>query len=142
MIQIEPFTLDHYRQIVAQPAQAYIGEYVSDADVQILMQHDAFAGVAPGGTVVGAAGAYPVWNNRAICWALLGENAGPYFVQIHRAVQRFLKVQPYRRLECTVAADFHAGHRWARMLGFHLEAERMRAFDAAGKDHALYARIQ
>lgn len=142
MIQIETFTVDHYRRIIAQPAQAYIGEHVSQTDVENLLDYEAFAGVAPDGSVVGAAGLYPMWNGRAVCWALLGANAGPYFVQIHRAVLRFLKVQTHRRIECTVDCDFDAGHRWARMLGFQLEAERMQAFDAAGKDHALYARIQ
>lgn len=142
MIRIETFTADHYRRIIAQPAQAYIGEHVTEADVENLLGFDAFAGVTPDGAVVGAAGIYPIWHGRAICWALLGANAGPYFVQIHRAVKRFLAIQQFRRLECTVDCGFDAGHRWARMLGFKREAERMQAFDAAGRDHALYARIR
>ena len=41
----------------------------------------------------------------------------------------------------TVDCEFEQGHRWAKMLGFTMEAERMRAYRPDGGDVALYARV-
>ena len=139
---IEPFTLKHYEAMKVQDAQRYIGDYVSDHDVRSLMQHDAFAGVLDDGTVVGACGMYEQWAGRASVWALLSCSAGDNFIQVHRAVARFLDMQSYRRIEATVECDFTAGHRWMEMLGFKKEAERMESYDPDGRPHALYARTR
>ena len=41
----------------------------------------------------------------------------------------------------TVDVDFPEAHRWAKMLGFKMEAERMEAYAPDGRACSLYARI-
>jgi len=56
-------------------------------------------------------------------------------------VKRFLDGCYLHRIEMTVDCDFPQGHRWAKMLGFTMEAERMRGYRPDGGDCALYARL-
>lgn len=45
------------------------------------------------------------------------------------------------RLEISVRCDFALGHKWAKMLGFRVETERMERFGPEGEDHTGYVRI-
>lgn len=89
-----------------------------------------------------AAGIVPIYKHRATAWALMGEDAGPYLRQITQKVRQALDVSPYPRIEMQVNYDFRAGHRWAKMLGFEVEAERMRKSGIYGHDETLYVRIK
>lgn len=141
-MEIQPFTVEHYRRIIKQPAQEYVGEFITEDHVKALIKHDAFAAIMPDGKVLGAAGLHCDVDGRATVWALLSPSVEPkLFLKIHRTAERYLAVQPYRRIEATVDCDFKEGHRWALALGFELEAERMRKYDPAGRDHSLYARV-
>jgi len=94
------------------------------------------------GAIVACAGILPQWQNRAFGWSFIAADAGRHFTYIHRAVSAFLDRVPVRRIETTVDCEFAAGHRWARLLGFSLEAERMRGYRVDGGDCALYARVK
>jgi ABC-type branched-subunit amino acid transport system substrate-binding protein len=92
-----------------------------------------------------------IWSNLAMAVVpsvtaqgkiYLSPNAGPHMVRITKAVRRFLQACPYRRVEMTVDLDFEAGHRWANMLGFRLEAGRMLAYRPDGGTCSLYARVR
>jgi len=61
---------------------------------------------------------------------------------VHRLVHYVLDNCPLRRVEAYVDFEFEPGHRWARMLGFKLEAPRMKCHRPDGGDSALYARIR
>lgn len=87
-------------------------------------------------------GAVELWAGRFVVWAYVSIDAGAYFLGVHRAVKEFLDALPARRMETAVACDFPQGHRWVRMLGFRMEAERMEAYSPSGEDHALYARVK
>lgn len=80
--------------------------------------------------------------HRAKVWSVVSEAAGPHLYQISRIALQEMKKLPYTRLEATVDCEFEAGHRWMKVLGFELEAERMRLFSDDKRDHALYARIK
>jgi hypothetical protein len=43
-------------------------------------------------------------------------------------------------VELTVLKHFAAGHRWAKMLGFEIEAPLMRGYNPDGTDSVGYAR--
>lgn len=75
-------------------------------------------------------------------WAILSAASGRSMAGITRHAERVLRRAPYRRIQTTVLCDFTAGHRWMRHLGFTIEAERMRCYDSAERDHALYARVR
>lgn len=139
----EPFRPEHLEQLTLQPAQAYLRAYAAqnvDA-IRVAAGHPAYTGRV-GDRVVACAGIIPVWDNRAAAWAWLGDTARHHLVPITRAIVRFLDMQPCRRVEISVDRDFVQAHRWARMLGFHLEAGRMRAYRPDGGDCSLYARVR
>jgi hypothetical protein len=59
---------------------------------------------------------------------------------ITKTIRRYL-AQVGGRIELTVRADFEAGQRWVRALGFHIETPRLEAFGPEGEDHIGYVRF-
>lgn len=137
---VAPFAYEDMFLIRLQPMQAVLAEWVTEADARALEAHPSFTGWIDG-TPVGCAGIIPQWQDRAIAWAYLSAVCPPVMVAVHKAVARFLASCDIRRIETSVHCDFAAGHRWAVMLGFEMEAPRMRAYGADGHDAALYARV-
>lgn len=93
------------------------------------------------GVILGIAGLLPQWENRALAWTLISDEAGPHFRCIHKAVKRMLDVSEFRRIEATVDVGFDAGQRWMNLLGFEHEG-LMRAYRPDGADMHLYARVR
>lgn len=140
MISIVSFQAAHLAAIKLQDAQAYLSEWVTHEEAVSLENHASFTAVSAG-EVLGCGGAIPVWEGRSIAWSYLA-NIGPKnFLQIHHAVANFLNSLTVKRIEITVDCDVLAAHRWARLLGFKLEAERMEAYTPDGRPCALYARV-
>lgn len=101
----------------------------------------AFTGIVDG-LPVACGGLIDIWPGRAYAWALIGRDAGPWFVSIHRAVLDALRRSNCKRIEMAVDADFEEGKRWARLLGFRCETpEPMPAFLPTGRPAYLYARV-
>lgn len=125
-------------------------EHLHALDVQPA-QRDWYEAAVPGFTrawtaiadkPMACAGVIELWPQRGYLWALLDRNVGPQMLALTRAIRAGLDGLGFRRLEMTVDADFPAGIRWARMLGFHCETpEPMRAFTPAGRDCYLFARV-
>lgn len=138
---VRPWKRGDSEALVLQAAQQYIGQ----ADIAIDLTPLSDVGLAwtaeVDGAPIGCGGLAPQWENRAIMWALIGENAGPHFVKIHREVSRFITLAPYRRIEAQVDVGFEPGIRWMRMLGFELEAYK-RAFRPDGADMLEFVRIR
>ncbi len=82
------------------------------------------------------------WANRGEAWTLLDQNCKKNFLVLHKKVKSFLDNFPCRRIEAAVDVNFEPGHRWARLLGFKLEAPLLRAYTPDGRDHALYALVK
>lgn len=100
----------------------------------------AYSGVV-GDQVIACMGLIPQWEHRAIAWGLIAKEAGPYFVQITKAVFRTMELHPYRRIETAVISTFEQGHRWAQLLGFKREGT-MEFYTPDGHACDLYARVQ
>lgn len=140
-MEIVPFKPEHLARIRLQGAQEYLASYIDPSSISALQAGTAFSAI-DGDVVLGSSGIIPIWQGRAIAWAWLSQDCGRYFVRIHRAVKRFLDLSDIRRIEATVDCDFAAGHEWIQMLGFELEAVRMRSYRPDGNDMALYARVK
>lgn len=138
---VVPFQAAHLRELQLQKAQAWGTSMLTEQHAAGLEETHAFTAMV-GGQIVGVGGAYEIWEGRALLWSFIDGRAGPHFVAIHRATMRFLETLPYRRIEAEVDCDFLPGHRWIKMLGFELEAERLRKYRVDGGDSALYARIR
>lgn len=141
-MNIEAFSPEHLQGLLLQPSQAGMRPVMSDPGYgsSLAAAGPAYAAVV-GGQVVACAGVIPQWPGRAVAWALIGKEAGPHFIGIHRAVQRALDMHAFRRIETGVVCDFEEGHRWAKMLGFVREG-RMRAYTPDGRDCDLYALVR
>lgn len=139
---VRPWRRGDSEAINLQTAQRYVGDL---ADVSVDLTPLSEVGLAwtaeADGQVVMCGGLLPQWENRALAWALVGENAGPHFALIHRHVKQFLARSPYRRIEAHVDVGFAPGARWMKMLGFELEAYK-KAFRPDGADMLEFVRIR
>lgn len=137
------FKAEHLYELDLQDGQAYLSNWVTPEQAKSIEAAEgwAFTGVV-NGVPIGSAGVMPIWQGRGMAWAYLSKDtSGSRFMAVHRAVKRFLEMCFLHRIEMTVDCDFEPGHRWARMLGFTMEAERMSAYRPDGGDCALYARV-
>ena len=75
-----------------------------------------------GDDVVCIFGAIKQWEGRWQIWSVMGENSGRWMFQLTKMAWKFIDLLEGHRVEATVEADFKAGHRWMRMLGFAREA--------------------
>lgn len=91
---------------------------------------------------IGAAGVIDLWQNRAMCWALVAKGAGPYMLPITRYVRRVLDLHPAKRIEATTLHDFTQGHRWLRTLGFVCETPCKAHYYPDGRAVAEYVRLK
>lgn len=140
MIEVVPFKAAHLAAITLQDAQANLSDWVTVDQGLSLEEHNSYTALYQGQPVA-AAGVINQWFGRATAWAFVGDVGPGVFLPVHRAVKRFLDGCYTQRLEMTVDCDFPQAHRWARMLGFTMECERMRCYTPDGRDSALYARI-
>lgn len=136
-----PFRAEHLALIEVQDAQSNVSPFMTHEHAQTLEQTLAFTYMA-NGVVLGAGGLVEIWPGRAAMWAYLDRRAGRHMLGIHRAALDLLELTDFRRVEADVSVDFSEGHRWLQMLGFELEAPRMRAHLPTGGDSALYARVK
>lgn len=140
-MEIVPFDPSHMETLDLQDAQQIMLTWWTPEYARALKNSgQAFSGILNGQTIF-CAGVARQWDNRGAAWSMIGRDAGAHFVQIHRAVRRFLDLCDIRRIEAYVDADFAEGHRWMQMLGFEREG-RMRAFLPLGNDCDLYARVK
>jgi hypothetical protein len=143
MIEVVKFKAEHLEQLNEQQATAYLLAHVKPEHTAV-MENSAysFTGISEHGRVVVCAGVVELYQGRGEAWAILDANCKREFLSIHNAVKRFLEVSPVRRVEAVVDEEFAPGHRWVQMLGFELEAPRMRAYRPGGENCALYARVR
>jgi len=137
---VVPFKAAHFWSINVQPAQEYVRGRVTEHQIKQLESLNSFSCV-DGDKVLCCFGWLEIYPTRATVWAYLDKDAGPHMVAMTRVAKRLLDGLVYRRIEIEVDCEFEAGHRWARMLGFRLEAERLRGLRMDGGDSAIYARI-
>lgn len=138
---IVPFKAAHLLALQLQPGQDYCVPFITEEYAQLLEGEFAFTAME-GDTPLAVGGVKELWPGRGLCWTFIDHRAGAHFVAIHKAVKALLDIVPYRRVEAETSCEFLPGHRWLRMLGFQMEAERMRAYRVDGGDSALYARVK
>lgn len=92
------------------------------------------------GRPVACGGVLQQWPGRYSGWAFLNPSSARHMVAVTRGTRNLLDAL-VGRIEMTVRVDFHAGHRWAKMLGFEIETPLLRAFGPEGEDHVGYVRL-
>jgi len=141
MIQVVPYEAKHALALDLQMNQQSTTRFIT-LDYAKSLEGEFSYTVLLDGSPIAVGGVAKLWENRAFVWSMMDRCAGPYFTAIHRAAKKALERAPYRRIEADTPCDFPQGHRWLRMLGFHVEAERMQAYMPDGADHTLYAKVK
>lgn len=132
-MNIIAFKPEHAALMRLQPMQAAVS-----LDETTLITGPAWTGVADDLPVV-CAGFLPIWEGRAMAWALVAADAGRHMAAIHRAALERVRGAGYRRLEAYVDPRFAAARRWVAMLGFEYEG-LLKRFTPTGDDMELYCR--
>jgi hypothetical protein len=139
-MRIVPYAREHLLKVQVQPAQMDAAPWITPEVAAELEGPNAWS-VLVDGEPVFCGGAWDLWQDRALVWAILSKSAGPVMPRITRGVLRYLQMLPHRRVEAYVDAAFPAGVRWARMLGFVNEG-KMTAFLPTGADAYMFARVK
>lgn len=140
-MNVIPFRAEHFTALDIQPAQAHIRDLIKADELCAIEDQNAFTCVH-GDKILACFGWVQLYPHRGSLWALLSASCGPHLVGMTRIAKRLVESLPLRRIEMEVDCEFEQGHRWARMLGFELEAERLRGYRMDGGDSAIYARIR
>lgn len=85
-------------------------------------------------------GLVEVWTGRAYAWAYLDRDCGPHLLGMTRVIRSLLDRSGFRRIEMAVDADFEAGCRWARLLGFKHENLAAKYMPHGGDAH-IFVRV-
>lgn len=143
-MELIPFVPYHVARIELQQTQEKDAAYCTPERAAALVNDMAWS-VIQGDEIWASGGILPVWEGRAIAWALLSHRIGPSrFRRIHTLVKRGLEEahrRGYWRIETTVDPEFDNAARWVAALGFRYEG-RMRKFGPDGRDHLLVARVR
>lgn len=140
-MEIVPLKASHIFDLRLQAAQAMFYEKFSAGYARALEEAGNGYTALVDGRPIACAGLVEQWEGRALAWALIAQDAGPYFVRVTRGVRRALDMAHWRRVEAHVDARFAAGIRWAEMLGFRAESV-MEKFTPEGNDAFMYVRIR
>lgn len=95
-----------------------------------------------GNHCVGAAGVIAIHKYRFLAWSFLSVNSGPFMLGITRKTKEVLDSFKDVRVEMAVNVDFKEGHRWAKLLGFQMEAPFMKCYGYLKEDQSLYSRFR
>ena len=129
---IVPFKPEHFKWLDAKV-------HVTDDELRGMARQNSWTAVLHG-TVIACAGVITYWPGRHYAWAYMSPATGQCMRWLTREAHKRMSA-PKGRVEITVRTDFAAGHRWAGMLGFHMEAPVMQHYGPHGEDHTLYARV-
>jgi hypothetical protein len=141
MFEVVPFKAEHLAAIHLQELQAHLSDWVTLEQGRALEQSPGYTAFVDG-EPIGAAGVLWIWSGRAMAWAFIAKTTPQNFLKGRRAVKKFLDGCFIKRLEMTVDCEFPNAHRWAKMLGFEMECERMKSYSPDGRDSALYVRLR
>lgn len=138
MIEVVRFKKEHLDKIVLQERQAGL-EFLETTELFSSLETEDSYSVIDGNEVLCCAGVVAMNTGRGVAWAYLANGLKEKMVVVTRSVKRYLNIAPFHRIEMHVDCDFKEAHRWAKMLGFNMECERMIAFTPDKRDCALYA---
>lgn len=142
MFKIVPFCEEHLLDFCDQPSHAgVLREWLGNGNAKRLEQTDTFSGLW-GKKVLVCGGITPYWPGRGLLWCVFNEESKINFVPVFRGLRKWVREQPFSRIEVAVPLDFPIGHRRAELFGFELETPRARKYHIDGKDAAIYVLIK
>lgn len=82
------------------------------------------------------------WEGRGEAWLTFGKPKTSNFISIFKKVKRVIDDCPLNRIEMVVDYGSEVHARWATLLGFKKEADRMRRYLPDGGDATLYSMVR
>ncbi|MDP2619909.1 MAG: hypothetical protein Q8P46_06985 [Hyphomicrobiales bacterium] len=141
MILVLPYRAKHLDLIDIDPHQAQFGRFLTPAVAASLEGPFAWTGVK-NGAVLGCVGLQKKWLDHYVAWAVFSRRAGAHMLEVVRTVKGRLPFLPGGRIEAAAACDSPGDRKFLELLGFELEAARMRRYSPDGRDFALYALVK
>lgn len=139
---IIPFQPAHLAQINLQEQQRRTIAHMTPEWLQVLAQGGPAVSAVIGyglrrPVIIGSAGIVVQSADAGFLWGAISQDAGPYFIQLHRAACRLLTTPKLQRIDAVTEIDFEAGRRWLELLGFECEG-RFSQDGPNGEDHFRY----
>lgn len=141
MIERIRFKKEHLDRMIHQESQKGL-EYLETEELFSMLEGEDSYSIFDGEEVLCCAGVVKMNVGRGVAWAYLANELNHRMVTVTRIVKRYLNDAPFHRIEMHVDCDFEEAHRWAKMLGFEKECDRMKAFTPDKRDCALYAMVR
>ena len=142
MFEVIPFKSWHVKEMIEEPMNASLKSMFESGYADLLEnQTKAFTGMADGRVMI-CAGVYDLWRGRGYLWCVLSEHIKAHSISVYRGARRWLKEQPYRRIEMDVPIDMEIAHKRAEFLGFRLETLRAEKYLPDGSDASIYVFIR
>lgn len=141
MYKLVPFKKEHVLPLSKETINSYLPNWYTSGQAEEMEQTHAFTAMK-GDEIMGCGGITKLWTGRGHLWCILSEKTRKDFVGTFRLIQKFIKEQPFKRVEMSVPYGFSQGHRRAIMLGFKVECERAEKYLPNGDDCTLYAKIK
>jgi hypothetical protein len=140
-IEIVPLDPTHVDTLVVQGAQKEDPITINRQYAEAMLACGRAWSAMYGQQCIGCAGIADAGLGRGIAWAVLSADAGKHMIAITREARKNILASGFKRVELTVIGSFGAAHRWARLLGFHLETPHgMRYYYGNNELTYLYAR--
>jgi RimJ/RimL family protein N-acetyltransferase len=137
-VNIIPFRPEHLAQINLQERQRRTISHMTPEWLLVLAQGGPAVSAVVDDRIIGSAGIVVQSEHVGFLWGAISQDAGAYFLQLHRAAVRLLDVPQLQRIEAVTEVDFPAGRRWLELLGFECEG-RIPGDGPNGDDHYRYA---
>ena len=134
-------TREHVLALNLRSAQRKDMEYLNDEYLDMVENHsESYTGLCDGVPVF-CYGLTPVWEGRAIAWALIGEDIKKHAKELHETAKYILGNSVYRRIEATIDPTFKTSIRWIERLGFKYECT-FKSYSPSGEDMLSYVRLK
>lgn len=144
-IEVVDFKAEHLNYIVANSMfDTRLRPYVLPHHGEVIEKAGGMVTGLENGVPVFVGGVKKYWEGRGEAWIIFGKPSTQNFTAFFKLAQRMLEFSliEFKRIEMVVDYDFVQGHRWARLLGFKLEAERMIGYQPHGGDASLYSVVR
>ena len=140
-MQVVSFRAEHFWALDVQDAQLSEKLHAKPAYLEALQYQYSFT-ILDGDEPLACLGCVEIFPTRGAVWAYVSKRAGAKFRTVHKLAQRIIEDVPHNRLETEVDYGFAQGHRWMQMLGFNVEAPRLRCARPDGSDATLYVKVK
>lgn len=140
-LTVARFSPEHFDAIELQPAQAYVREHMTRAQLDRLALGGPAYTVLRDGRPVLLGGLVEFNAERGMLWSILSAHAGPVLLRLHRQTLRFLETVDRPEITATCQTGYAAGARWLALLGFEWW-QALGPYGPARVPHDLYLRVR